>query len=320
MNDIFKICMLFILAVMLLAGCGGSSDKNDSGQRPVIGVSVLTLQNPFFRDLGDAMAEEAEKLGYDIVITAGDFDIGRQRNQVSDFIVQRVAAIVLCPQDSRAIGTSIREANQTGIPVFTADIAVLADDVDIVSHIATNNYQAGQIAAEAVIEAIGGRGKVGIIDHPEVESVIMRTNGFMDKINSYNNEHGRNIQIVSRLPGGGAQDRSFRAAEDMLQAHADLNAIFAINDPSALGAVAAVERAGKEGRVKIVGVDGMPEVRQAIKDGKIYATAIQFPENIGRMTVQKIHSYMQGERVEAEYLITTELYRQEDALEDVTLR
>jgi ribose transport system substrate-binding protein len=320
MIDIIKTSMLFVFIAIFFTGCGRGDDRAESGERPVIGVSLLTLQNPFFRDLGDAMTEEAEKLGYNIVITAGDFDIGRQRNQVSDFIVQRVAAIVLCPQDSRAIGTSIREANQTGIPVFTADIAVLADDVDIVSHIATNNYQAGQIAAEAVIEAIGGRGKVGIIDHPEVESVIMRTNGFMDKINSYNNEHGRNINIVSRLPGGGAQDRSFRAAEDMLQAHPDLNAIFAINDPSALGAVAAVERAGKDGQVKIVGVDGMPEVRQAIRDGKIYATAIQFPENIGRMTVQKIHSYMQGERLDTEYLIPTELYRREDALNDITLR
>jgi ribose transport system substrate-binding protein len=320
MNTAIKFFITSSLLILLMSGCGGREGNNGVGERPVIGVSLLTLQNPFFRDLGDAMTEEAEKLGYNIVITAGDFDIGRQRNQVSDFIVQRVAAIVLCPQDSRAIGTSIREANLTGIPVFTADIAVLAEGVDIVSHIATNNYQAGQIAAEAVIEAIGGRGKVGIIDHPEVESVIMRTNGFTDNLNIYNEEHGMSVQIVSRLPGGGAQDRSFRAAEDMLQAHPDLNAIFAINDPSALGAVAAVERAGKDGQVKIVGVDGMPEVRQAIRDGKIYATAIQFPENIGRMTVQKIHSYMQGERLDTEYLIPTELYRREDALNDITLR
>src|SRR5262245_34392921 len=90
--------------------------------RGTIGVSVLTLTNPFFKVLGDSLAEEARKQGYDVVVTSGEFDVARQQDQVKDFIVRRVAAIVLCPCDSRSIGPAIQEANAAGIPVFTADI------------------------------------------------------------------------------------------------------------------------------------------------------------------------------------------------------
>jgi ribose transport system substrate-binding protein len=254
------------------------------------------------------------------VLTAGDFDIGKQKNQVSDFIVQDVAAIVITPIDSKSIGTSIAEANRAGIPVFTADIKATAEGARVISHVATDNYQAGRMAAKALVEALGGRGKVGIVDHPEVESVIMRTRGFLDEIEDQRKQSGTNIQIVSRLAAGGAKEKAFQVTVDMLQAHPDLDGIFAINDPSALGAVAAIESAGKAGKIRIISIDGLPEGRQAIRFGKIYADAIQHPDLIGKKTVEAIEAYMSGEEVPTEILIPTDLYHQEDAMKDPTLR
>lgn len=302
-----------LLSTLILPGCGGGAEPQSG--RPVIGVTLLTSTNPFFRVLGETIRAEADRHGYDVVLVSGDQDIGKQKNQVSDFIVQNVAAIVITPIDSKAIATSIKEANDAGIPVFTADVATTAPDVQVVSHVATDNYQAGRLAAQALIEAVGGQGKVGIIDMPEVESVIQRTEGFLAELAA----SAPGIQVVARLPGAGAKDRSFTAAEDMLQAHPDLAGIFAINDPSALGAVAAIEKAGRAGRVKVVGVDGMPEGRQAIRDGKVYADAIQHPEEIARKTVEGIVRYMNGEAVPSQVLIPTDLYRQEDALADSSL-
>ncbi len=316
-----RTAMMFLAAMVMaiFMGCSKGEEKAKSGSsRPVIGVSLLTLTNPFFKDLGAAIEAEAAKQGFEVIIVAGEFDPARQQNQVHDFIVKNVAAILLCPTDSRAVGTSIAEANRAGIPVFTADIACTAEGVKVVSHVASDNYQAGRLAAQALLEAIGGRGKIGIIDHPEVESVIMRTRGFLDELQR-RKEEGAQVQIVARLPGRGAKDRSFKAAQDMLQAHPDLDGIFAINDPSALGAVAAIEKAGKAGRIKVIGIDGQPEGRQAVKDGKIYADILQHPEEIGRRAVQVIARYMRGEEVPPKVLIPTSIYRRKDALADPAL-
>lgn len=308
--------------LMMITGCGkpsaeGSAEAAPTAEatktKPIIAVSVLTMNNPFFKEIVDSMTAEAAKSGFEVLAVSGDFDVARQQNQVKDFIVKKVAAIVLCPCDSKAIGPAIAEANAAGIPVFTADIACTAEGVKVVSHVATDNYLGGKMAADAMVEALAGRGKVAILDHPEVESVLLRTKGFQDKLAELNKSPDVDIQVVTVLPGGGDKAKSFKATQDIIQAHGDLTGIFAINDPSALGAVAALENAGKLDQVKIVGFDGQPEGKKAIGEGKIYADPIQFPDRIGAETVKLIGTYMNGEACPAEHLIPTALYRKADA-------
>ncbi|HEY3319597.1 MAG TPA: substrate-binding domain-containing protein [Planctomycetota bacterium] len=312
-----------LLSEVLVLGCvaclvaGGAEEK--AKPKATIGVSMLTLANPFFVKMGEAMTEEAAKRGMQVVLTAGEFDATKQKNQVGDFIVKRVDAIILCPCDSKAVGTSIAEATKAGIPVFTADIACVAQGAKVVCHIATDNYSGGKEAGKAMIEALGGTGKVAILDHPEVESVMLRTKGFEEEIDKHNKAGGK-IEIVAKLPGGGAKDKSFKTMEDILQTHPNLNGVFCSNDPSALGAVAALEKAGKIAQVKVVGFDGMPEGKQAIKAGKIYADPIQFPEKIGQQAIQAIVKYMAGDDVAPQILIPTALYRKADAEKDPELK
>jgi len=287
-----------------------------------MGLSVLTLTNPFFKEIADKMTEEAAKHGYSVLVVSGEFDVARQQNQVKDFIVSKVAAIVLTPCDSKAIGPAIQEAGTAGIPVFTADIACLAPGVNVISHIATDNKGGGKEAAKAMIEALGENGgKIGILHHKLVESCLLRVEGFREVIEHYNalREKGK-IEIVSELPGGGVKDQGYKATEDMLQAYPDLAGIFAINDPSALGARAAIEKAGKADQVKLIGFDGQPEGKQAIKEGKIYADPIQFPDRIGIETVPAIVKHFAGEAVPKEILIPTSLYRKADAEKDPALK
>ena len=245
-----------------------------------------------------------------MIINSGDFDIARQKNQISDFIVKQVDAIIVCPTDSRAIGTAIQEANQAGIPVFTADIAVLADDVDVVAHVGIDNYSGGRIAGEVALDLLGDAGQIAIIDHPEVESVIQRTKGFMDVINEAK-ELYNGIEVVARLPGSGSMDKSFKAAEDILLAHPEVDIIFGINDETALGAVAAIEKAGKNGTVQVIGFGGKEEALKAVREGSLYADIITHPRQIGAQAIQSVVKYMQGEPVEEEILIPTQLYEPE---------
>ena len=316
-----------------LAGCqrqepGDASESAtselsaSSGTQGTIAVSVLTLTNPFFKVIADSITEEAKKHGYDVLITSGEVDVSKQQNQVKDFIVKQVSAIVLCPCDSKAIGPAIEEANQAGIPVFTADIACLAPGAKVVSHVATDNYGGGKEAGRAMIEALGeGGGKIVVLDFKAAESCQLRVKGFKEVIDEHNSKPGvGKITIVAELPGEGQKDRGYKAGEDALQAHADLVGVFAINDPSALGARAAFEKAGKADQIKIIAFDGQPEGKQAIKDGKIYADPIQFPDQIGQRTVQAIVAHFNGDEVPKEILIPTRLYRQKDGLEDPELK
>lgn len=329
---------LSVSALAMTTGCGGGGTTEPSvpgssttrsspapsaaASKGTIGVSVLTLTNPFFKVIGDTITTEARKQGYETIVTSGEFDVAKQQNQVKDFIVKKVVAIVLCPCDSRSIGPAIEEANGAGIPVFTADIACLAPGAKIVSHIATDNYGGGKQAAKAMIEALGeAGGKVVILDFRQAESCLLRVKGFKEVIDEHNREakEGK-IEIVAELPGDGKKDQGYKCAEDALQAHPDLAGIFAINDPSALGARAALEKAGKADLVKIIAFDGQPEGKQAIKEGKIVADPVQFPDQIGRITVETIVKHFNGEDVPSQQLIPTALYRREDAEKDPDLK
>jgi ribose transport system substrate-binding protein len=299
--------------VTALADCGKKEDKNaaqqaDASAKMTIGVSLLTRTHPFYQDLEAGLKEAAAANGFDLLVTAGEFDVAKQKDQLQDFVVRKVNAIIVSPCDSKSIGTAIKAANDAGIPVFTADIACLAEGVKVVSHIASDNIAGGRLAAQAIVKALNGSGKVAIIDHPEVESVIQRVKGFEDEL-----AKAPGIQVVAKLSGHGVKDQAFRTAEDILQAHPDLTAVFGINDDSALGALAAVEKAGKTGKVIIVGFDAVPEARAAIKAGKIYADVIQQPKEIGQKTIDAVKTYISGGTVSPTILIPCALFTQQDA-------
>lgn len=323
------LALLAICGSLFLAGCEKHSDSSTEGagatasqSKGVIGATCITLTNPYFKLIQEVMTEEAAKHNYEVVFLSGDQDPAKQNNQVEDFIVQKVAAIAINPCDSKSVGPSIKKANEAGIPVFTFDIKCQAPDVDIVAHIATDNIQGGRLAGEAMIEALGEEGgEVVILDYKPAESCQMRVEGFKEVIAKHNEGRASGtIDIVAELPGDGVKDKGFKAAEDALQTHLDLDGIFAINDPSGLGAVAALEKAGKLDQVTVIAFDGQPEGKQAIKEGKIYADPVQFPDQIARKTIQAIMNHFDGREVPAEELIPAALYRQADGLKDPELK
>ncbi len=320
-----RLLLVISFAFGLFSGCNKSAEANASDapvkERGTIGVSLLTLDNPFFKVIGDHITAEGSKHGYQTIVVSGDKDVAKQSNQIKDFIVKKVSAIVLSPCDSKAIIPVIQEANAAGIPVFTVDIPCNEPGVKIVTQIATDNYGGGKEAAKAMIEALGeAGGKIAILHLKQAESCILRVKGFREVIADHNAGGKGIVDIVAELESGGAKDGGYKAAEDVLQAHADLRGIFAINDPAALGARAAIEKAGKAQQIVIVGFDGQPEGKQAIKDGKIYADPVQFPDKLGDRIVDAIVRHSKGETLPPQMLIPTSLYRKADADQDPELK
>ncbi|MBX7259044.1 MAG: substrate-binding domain-containing protein [Candidatus Hydrogenedentes bacterium] len=284
------------LLALLATGCGQSATQENSGGADVkatrvIGASLLTQRHQFYRDLVAALEEEAPKHGLTLRIQYAEFDGQKQINQIETFVRQKVDAIIVSPKDSAGISPAVSDARAKGIPVFTADIA--AQNADVVCHIASDNVQGGRIIGEYLAKILNGKGKVAIIDNPEVTSVQDRTKGFDEALAKY-----PEMSVVQRAPGAGVRDKALTAAQSVLQANPDLSAIFGINDDSALGALAAVESAGLQDKIVIVGYDGTPEARDAILAGKaLKADTVQFPREIGKKTIETIAAFLEGKEV-----------------------
>ena len=275
------------LLCALFLSCG---KQEPAAKKFTVGVTLQTRAHVFYKDLEEGLRKAAAKYDYELVLTAGEFDLGKQSAQIEDFITRKVDAIVVVPVDSRGIGPAIRKANEAKIPVFTSDIA--AQEGDVVCHIASDNVAGGRLAGEFIAKALGGKGTVAIISQPTVTSVMDRVQGFREAVGKY-----PGMTIVTEVNGEGVRDKAMQAASDVLQANPGLAGIFGINDDSALGTLDAV-RQFKRDQIVIVGYDATPPAVDAIKKGTaLKADVVQYPEKIGENTIERIRDHFAGKPV-----------------------
>ena len=310
MNRKYSLGMIFrcIVLVFLLSSCNSKQDFKGK-----IGMTCLDLTNPFFKLIANVMQQEAAKYGYELIALSGNQDPARQNNQLSDFVAQGYDAIFLNPVDSKSAGEGVKKAYYAGIPVFTFDIQVTDNDAKklIISHIGSNNYQGGLLAGESIIKGTGGRGEIAILSFPEITSCKLRVDGFRDIL-----KENSTLQIVTELSAKGNTNDGFSVTNDILQAHPDIVGIFAINDPSALGAYAAIQKAGKIGKITIVGFDASPSGKQAVYEKKLYDTPEQFPRKMAIGTVDAFIAHLEGKEVLKKIFIDCEHYYYNDSIKD----
>ena len=290
---LFEDQMRYILSIsvcalsLLLASC---QSKEQHSATKTIGVSLLARTHIFYKDLEDGLKEEAAKHKFELIIPSAEFDLGKQLSQIEDFVTRKVDAIIVCPIDSKGIGPGIKKANEAKIPVFTADIA--AQEGEVVSHIASDNVAGGRLAGEYMGKLLGSKGKVAIINHPIVTSVLDRVQGFREGLGKF-----PDISIIADVSGQGVREKSLEVTADVLQANPQLDGIFGINDDSALGALDAVQQFNRP-NIVIIGYDATPPACDAIKRGSsLKADVIQNPKQIGAMTIETIAKHFGGESV-----------------------
>ncbi|HEY2000633.1 substrate-binding domain-containing protein [Paraburkholderia sp.] len=260
------------LVAAALCGTCGIAQANDV----TIGASLLTQQHPFYVALADAMKQEAAKDHATLDIAIANQDLSKQIADVQDFVTRKVNVIVLSPVDSKGVKAAVMAAENAGIPVITVDIG--AQGVEVASHIATDNYAGGIMAGQLMCKVLGGKGKVGIIDYPTVQSVIDRVSGFKKALGGC-----PGVQVVAVQPGI-TRAEALSTAQNMLQAHPDLDGIFGFGDDAALAAAVAGKSAGNH--VKVIGFDGMPEARAAVDKNPNFVGVIrQYPEKMGAIAV-----------------------------------
>jgi ribose transport system substrate-binding protein len=296
MINIVRISVASATFLAIASGC--ASKSGDAGTSApatkTIGVSLLTKEHEFYRQLEAGMQAAAAKHGYRLLITSGDFDLAKQQSELDNFLVQHVDAIVVCPVDSRGIGPAIERATAAHIPVFTADVQAIG--APVVARVASDNLQGGRLAAQYMARALGDSGAVAVIGQQEVQTALDRQIAFVDEMS-----HHPNIKIVAIVNGGGVRDRALKAADDVMQGHPELRGIFGINDDTALGALTAAKGRGKTAaNFTIVGYDATPEAVAAIKgNSPLKADVAQAPQDIGAKTVDAIGAYFAKQPVDS---------------------
>lgn len=288
MKLIIKILSLALFVIIIFSS--GCQKKTDT--RLTVGVSLLTREHPFYRELEAGLLETAQKENIRLLIDAGEWDLVKHFNHVDNFIVKQVDAIILCPCDSKGIIPAIEKANEAGIPVFTSDIRAMGGK--IVSHIASDNLLGGKLAGEYMMKLLNGQGKVALIEQPITETAILRAQGFNEIAAQY-----PDVEVVAQLNGEGVRDKAMKVMEDILQSHRQLDGVFCINDESALGALAAIEAAHRT-NIHLIGFDAQPEALQAIRENRaLIADVAQYPRKIAQLTIEAISKHLKGIPVDA---------------------
>ncbi|MEU8292159.1 substrate-binding domain-containing protein [Streptomyces pseudogriseolus] len=283
-----------IAAVVAVAVVGATSllhSGSSGADKPKIGLSLSTLNNPFFVQIRDGAEEEAKKLGVDLTVTDAQNDASQQANQLQNFTSGSLSAVVVNPVDSDAAGPSVRGANQAGIPVIAVDRGV--NKADTSALVASDNVEGGALGAKALAEKLGGKGTIVILQGQAGTSASReRGAGFAEGLKAY-----PGIKVVAKQPADFDRTKGLDVMTNLLQAHPDIDGVFAENDEMALGAIKALgSKAGTS--VQVVGFDGTPDGLKAVRAGTLYASVAQQPSELGRIAVRNALRAADGEKVE----------------------
>lgn len=301
---------MLVLVIGLITACSSSNQSSEKAtgeeKNLTIALTVGTLANPFFVSMSKGVEEVGEELGAEVIVESAEYDLAKQTSQIENFITKKVDIILLNAVDTKGIAPAVQQAKAAGIPVIAVDTNA---EGGVDATVTSDNYQAGKLAGEYVVEQLGGKGNIAVIDGPPVSAVADRIQGFEDVIKD------SEIKVVAKQNGEGNREKALTVMESILQANPSgtIDAVFAINDPEAIGVEIAQEQAGRKDEFFIVGVDGAPEATEAMaKDGSTFtATSAQSPRDMVKTAVEIGLKVKNGEKVEELIKVPVELVTQE---------
>ncbi|MDR1952715.1 MAG: ribose ABC transporter substrate-binding protein RbsB [Elusimicrobiota bacterium] len=261
---------------------------NAQTQTKKLGLVVSTLNNPFFVTLQKGAQDEAKKLGYELVVLDSQNDPAKELSNVEDLLTQKVAVLLINPVDSDAVGQAIKIANRAKIPVVTLDRSAASGVV--ASHVASDNTAGGKMAADFLISKFPNGAKVVELEGiPGASAARERGSGFDNGIKG-------KLTLLTKQPADFDRTKGLHVMENILQSQKEIDAVFAQNDEMALGAIKALQAAGRK-NVLVVGFDATDDAVAAVKKGTLAATIAQKPALIGSMGIDTADKIVKGQKV-----------------------
>lgn len=293
---------IVLAVVLVLAGCsteskieGGATAKPADSSKPgnenmTIGLSISTLNNPFFVTLKDGAEKAAKEAGATLVVVDAQNDTAKQISGIEDLIQKKVSVILINPTDSDAIATAVQSANKAKIPVITVDRS--ANGGEVVTHIASDNVKGGKMAGDFIMKMLGDKGNIVELQGIAGTSAARdRGKGFHDAVDGK-----AGVKVVASQPADFDRAKGLSVMENILQGNKDIQAVFAHNDEMALGALQAIQASGKN--IIVVGFDATDDAVKAVNDGTMSATVAQKPASIGETAIKTAVKLLKGDKVE----------------------
>jgi ribose transport system substrate-binding protein len=302
------LALTVIAGALLVSGCQRGRDAN--GGPPEVALVMKTLNSPFFIEMQRGAQEAADRLGVHLVVQAAEreVDVEKQMQIIENLVVTGVDALLVTPSGSREIVPAIAKANEANIPVVVVDTRVDAAaaaeaGIRVASFIGSDNVEGGRVAGRHLVKVTGGDARVAILEGiPGHETGDSRLRGFHESV-----ADTPGIEIVASQTANWERDQGMNVLQNLLQAHPEIDAVFACNDMMALGAIEAVRAAGRSGQIRIIGFDAVEDARRAIQAGDMEASVAQRPHEMGRLAVESAVKLIGGESVPPEQQVPIEL-------------
>ncbi|MCT4395562.1 D-ribose ABC transporter substrate-binding protein [Periweissella beninensis] len=287
---------LSLISTLFLTGCSIITLENPyqksekivkkSPSKLKVGVSLSTLNNPFFISIKNGVNNVAQKNKTNVQISDAQNDTAKQNNDVEDMIQKKVDVLIINPVDSSAITPEVKAANDAGIPVITIDRS--SDGGNVLTLVASDSRKGGKMAAQFMIEQLGKNAQIAELQGiPGASATRERGGGFDDAVKG-------KLNIVTKQTASFDRAKGMTTTENIVQGHPNIKGIFAQNDEMALGAVQALK--GNK-NIILVGFDGSEDGLSAVKKGQMTATVAQKPYKMGQLAMQAAYDHFAGKKV-----------------------
>lgn len=304
------------LVAMVMAGCmllGSTASVMAEGaeEKEVrIAASFMSLNNPFWIAENDVLKAEIEARGGELVTYDSQLNQEKQIQQIEDAVASGVDAVIVSPNDWKGIKPALESCNAKNVPVVVIDTKVYDGDL-VATQVVSDNVLGGKLCAEALVEALDGKGNIAIIDLSTNMAVQDRMEGFMSVIDEY-----PDMKIVAQQDGDGSVEAALPIMENMIQANEQIDGVFGTNDPAAIGAIAALDSANKLDETLVVGIDGAKDACELIKSGKFLGTAAQYPSLLAEEVVNQVYNILDGNEPEEDIIYIEEKWINKDNVEE----
>lgn len=303
-NSIACTIGIFIFIVMIALFCDFFQKDLSVRQKEhstKFGAVYMTLNNPFYTIINEEMRTQIESHGDVLLSRNPHLDEEEQSKEIQELVEQGIKVLFINPIDSDNIAGALEKAKVAGVSVVAIDTNVArADLVD--STVVSDNYMAGVQCAKHLL-GNKSSGRVAILTHAKATSAQNRIRGFIETL-----KDKPEFQIVDQADCLGQLELAMPAMEEMLKRHPDIDVVMALNDPSALGAMAALKNAGRLSDTMIYGVDGTPEAMEMIESGLMTGTVSQEPKKIARLAVNEAYKILEKKDVDKIIMIPTVLH------------
>lgn len=292
----FLILMISTIAVFY----GTDSEIEVKNEARKFGATYMTMNNPYFDVLNESIKEVVEANG-DYLMTRDPLqDQEKQNEQILEMIEEGVVAIFLNPVDWKTVKPALLACEEAGIPVFNIDTSVY-DTEYVVTRIMSDNYNAGVQCAKDIIEKTD-QAKIVILDDPDTSSIYERIQGFLDTLEGHSE-----YTIVAQREAGGELEIAMDVMDEIIKERIAFDIVMGGNDPTALGALAAIQANHMEKEVSIYGVDGSPDGKSMIFEGLLEGSSSQKPSVIGKIAAETAYQYLSGEQIEESIIVPVTL-------------